>query len=311
MAFNLKEINLRASADPGAFAAECEADYTKRLADAAGKICGHMAASPIVLISGPSGSGKTTTAKKLCDELFRRGVTAHTVSFDNYYLPLAPEDAPRAEDGSIDYESPLCLDLPLLNEHFSVLSRGEEITVPHFSFQLKARRKDKEKPLRLQKDEVAVFEGIHAFNDIITDAHPEAFKFYISARSDIHDNGAVCFKGTWIRLMRRTVRDNSFRATDAQETLGMWANVRRGEKKYISPNKNKANILFDSSMPYEVPVLKEYALSVFDKVPDGAERFEELKQILPSLQKFADVDSEFVPPDSILREFIGGGNYKY
>ena len=310
MAFDLKKINLRA-ADPETFAQECEEDYTKRLASAAGKICDHMAASPIVLISGPSGSGKTTTAKKLCDELLCRGVKSHTVSFDNYYMPFAPEDAPRTKDGSVDYESPQLLDLPLLNEHFSVLSRGEEIIVPHFSFQLKARRKDKEKPLRLQKDEVAIFEGIHAFNDIITDAHPEAFKFYISARSDIHNNGAVCFKGTWIRLMRRAVRDNSFRGTDAQETLGMWANVRRGEKKYISPNKHKANILFDSSMPYEVSVMKQYAISVFEKVSDGSERFDELKQILPSLQGFADINSEVVPPNSILREFIGGGQYKY
>ena len=311
MAFDLKEINLRASADPGGFALECEADYTKRLAGAAGEICGHMAVSPIVLMSGPSGSGKTTTAKKLCDELLKRGVKSHTVSFDNYYIAFAPEDAPRSADGNLDYESPQCLDLPLLNEHFSVLSRGEEIVVPHFSFQTKSRRTDKEKPLRLGKDEVAIFEGIHAFNDIITDAHPEAFKFYISARSDIQSGGAVCFKGTWIRLMRRTVRDDLFRATDALGTLGMWANVRRGEKKYISPNKHKANILFDSSMPYEVPVLKRHAVSVFEKVPDGTERFEELKQILPALQKFSGLDSEFVPPDSILREFIDGGKYKY
>ena len=311
MAFDLKKINLRALSDPGAFAMECEEDYTKRLTDAAAEICGHMSVSPIVLMSGPSGSGKTTTAKKLCDELLKRGVKAHTISFDNYYLPFAPKDAPRTEDGSIDYESPLCLDLPLLNDHFSILSRGEEITVPYFSFQMKTRRTDKEKPLRLGKDEVAIFEGIHAFNDIITDEHPEAFKFYISARSDIHENGDVCFKGTWIRLMRRSVRDSSFRATAALETLGMWANVRLGEKKYISPNKYKANILFDSSMPYEVSVLKQYALSVFEKVSDGTERFEELKQILPSLQNFTDIDSNVVPPYSILREFIGGGQYKY
>ena len=155
-----------------------------------------------------------------------------------------------------------------------------------------------------------MFEGIHALNDMITQRHPDAFKLYISARSDVTFNGATVFKGTWFRLVRRTVRDYNFRGADPAQTLSMWANVRRGEKANISPFKDKANFQFDSSFPYEMAVMNDTATKLFSSIPEGIERYDELRQVLPALQLFGVIDEALVAPDALIREFIGGGEYE-
>jgi len=309
--YDIKEINEQASKDPKGFAIECEAIYNRKVMEAAAGIQERAQVSGVVLLSGPSGSGKTTTARKICDAIKKLGIHAHTISMDRYYMSLDPETAPRTEDGEFDLESPYCLDLELLNDHFHTLVRGEEVIVPHFSFNRQERDPDKAKLLKLGENEIVIFEGIHALNDLLADEHPNAFKLYISARSDIVDNNEVCFKRTWTRLLRRVVRDELFRGAGATKTLSMWANVREGEKTYISPYKYKADLLFDSSMAYEVPVMKRFALDAIKEVPEGTKRLEELRAVLPALMEFEEVDSKFVPPESILREFIGGGIYKY
>jgi uridine kinase len=156
---------------------------------------------------------------------------------------------------------------------------------------------------------MVVFQGIHARNSMITDVHPEAFKLYISARSDVELNGSVVYKRTWFRLVRRLVRDYKFRGSDPQETMSMWANVRRGEQRYISPYKDKANFRFDTSFPYEPAVFNRTATKLFQAVPEGIERFDELRKVLPALQLFGVIDEELVAPDALIREFIGGGIY--
>jgi len=309
--YDIGEINSRAAGDPKGFASECEAIYSRKVMETAAFIKERSKHSRVVFLSGPSGSGKTTTAHKICHALEHIKIRAHTVSLDKYYVTLDPATAPRTDDGEIDLESPYCLDLELLNSHFHALDRGEGVMIPHFSFSTQSRDRSHEMPLKLGPDEIVVFEGIHALNDMLADEHPHAYKLYISARSDIERNGEILFKRTWMRLLRRIVRDELFRATGALETLKMWANVRHGEKQYISPFKYKADLLFDSSMPYEVPVMKRFALKALREVPDGVDRFEELRALLPALEEFGEVDPEFVPPESILREFIGGGIYQY
>jgi len=311
--YYIDEINRRAAEDPVNFAAECEAIFNRKVQEVAATIAERIEINRIVFLSGPSGSGKTTTANKLCDELKGIGVHAHTVSMDRYYLSPDPVRSPRTEDGEYDLESPFCLDLDLLNSHYTSLERGEEVMIPHFNFKVQARDESKAKLLKPGPDEVVIFEGLHALNDLLTETHPNAFKLYISARSDVMDavGGDVCFKRTWTRLLRRVVRDEFFRGTGASVTLKMWANVRTGEKEYISPYKYKADILFDSSMQYEVPVMKRFALAALEDIPGDTERVEELRDLLPELKKFEEVDSSLVPADSILREFIGGGKYKY
>ncbi len=312
MAYSLKMINEAIRSDPKGFVEECDAAYNKKIETAALQIAENRKKSRIVLLSGPSGSGKTTTAKKIEAKLTEMGIHSYAIAMDNYFQTVVPETAPRNPEGQIDYESPLCLDMDLLNRHFAMLDRGEKIHIPKFEFARQMRSAVKSRPLQLGSDEIAIFEGIHALNDVITGKNPNATKLYISARSDILDeDGSVVFKGTWMRLARRTVRDAKFRAWEPDVTIRMWGNVRRGEKLYISPFKNNADIQFDSSLPYEVSVVKNFAQPLFEKLhlsPD-MERYEEIGHLVKAYPKLETLDESYVAADSLIREFIGGGIY--
>lgn len=305
MAYQLNEINREVREDPAAFMAECDRRYQQKIEQAADMICGNMKQSPVVLLSGPSGSGKTTTALKLRQELERRGVGTHAISMDDYFLGQALKNPPYAPDGSIDYEAPEMMDLKLLGEHFSKLTRGEQILIPRFEFARQMRNDSAGTSLRLGKDEVAIFEGIHALNTKLTADHPEALRLYVSARSNVLEGEALRFKGTWMRLTRRAVRDYNFRGTDVQGTMDMWANVRRGEKLYISPYKESAHYKFDSSLPYEVSVMASYAKPLMAAIPEENLRRHELLELIAAFEWFEPIDPATVPPQSLLHEFIG------
>ena len=311
MSYQLSEINRRIRTDAAGFLEECDQWYARKVDTAAQRILENRAKSPIVLLSGPSGSGKTTTAMKIAQALMDRGVRTHAVSMDNYFKTINRAKAPRTEDGDIDFESPYMLDLELLEDHFQALERGEEVMVPKFDFSRQMRNDSRATPLSLGKDEVVIFEGIHALNTMITSCHPHAMSLYISARSNIMEGEKLRFKGTWMRLTRRAVRDYSFRGTEVAETLDMWANVRRGEKLYISPFKNQAKIMLDSSLPYEVSVMKNYARPLLEAVPAENQRRNELLDLIAAFDAFEAVNPDLVPRDSLLREFIGGGSYHY
>ena len=305
MAYQLEKINQAVRADKLGFMEECDHQYQKKVEQAADLICKNMKLSPVVLLSGPSGSGKTTTAHKITAELQRRGVGTHTISMDDYFVRRDPKTAPRTHEGEIDYESPEMMDLQLLSQHFAQLTRGEEILVPHFEFARQMRNDSKAVPLKLGKDEVAIFEGIHALNTKLTAGHPNATRLYISARSNVMDGEVLRFKGTWMRLTRRAVRDFNFRGTDIVGTLDMWANVRRGEKLYISPYKHTAHMLFDSSLPYEVSVMACYARPLMAAVPQENQRRHELLELVRAFDWFETIEPGLVPKDSLLHEFIG------
>ena len=314
MPYQLQEINQSLRTDPKGFLEACDAAYQSRIDSAVDRILERMKVSPIVLLSGPSGSGKTTTALKLEQELERRGVNTHTISMDNYYKTINRKTAPRTPEGDIDYESQVLLDLDLLDETFSKLSRGEWVVVPKYEFARQMRNDSRGTFLKLDKNEIAIFEGIHALNDDIFGRHPEATGLYISARSNVLEGEELRFKGTWMRISRRAVRDYNFRGTDLLETLLMWYNVRRGEKKYISPFKNRANIIIDSSLPYEVSVFANYAHALkeaVDQIPADNPRYHEFHDLLASFRYFEPGDPALVPPESLIREFIGGGSYHY
>ena len=306
--YDLSEINYKTVSDPKGFCEECEAGYNEKVSAAADKIADNLSVSPVILLSGPSGSGKTTTARKISEALERKGIRTHYVSMDDYFCTVG-KNTPRTPEGEYDLESPLCLDTDLLGRHFTMLSKGERIFVPKYEFSTRTRISQPSKSIKLGRDEMCIFEGIHALNDAITGGHEEAFRLYISAASNVEFNGSTVFKNTWFRLVRRTVRDYNFRGTDADETMAMWANVRRGEKLYISPFKKRANFSFDSSMACELAVMNAAATKLFMTVPEGIERYEELKNVLPAVQLFGIIDESNVPYDSLLREFIGGGVY--
>ena len=311
MAYQIREINERIHRDPAAYLAECDAAYTQRIVHAADAILENLSKSPIVLLSGPSGSGKTTTALKIAEELERRGVKTHAVAMDNYFKTIDPHTAPRTPEGDLDYESPECLDMDLLDQHFTTLSQGRWILVPKFEFARQMRNDSLGRPLKLEKNEIAVFEGIHALNDAIVSRHPEATKLYISARSDLYDGEEIAFRRFWLRLSRRAVRDFNFRGTGVEETLAMWDNVLRGETLYIAPFKHRADITVDSTHPYEVAVMKNFALPMLNAVPEENPRRAELLDMIHAFDRFEAVDPELVAPDSLIREFIGGGSYIY
>ena len=308
MAYDLTNVNFRTVTDKLDFMAECDQGYRDKVAKAADMIAENRKRSPIVLLSGPSGSGKTTTSMNIAEELKRRGIGTHYVAMDDYFRTV-DASAPRTETGELDLESPLCVDMELMREHFAKLEKGERIFVPKYEFSRRMRDSGFSKSIKLDKDEIVIFEGIHALNGMIADYFPEAFKLYISARSDVEYKGEIMFKRTWFRLMRRMVRDYKYRGSAPVETMSMWANVRRGEKLYISPYKDKANYQFDTSLAYEPAVYVNIATELFMSIPEGIERFDELKAILPALQMFGEIDENDVAPDALIREFIGGGIY--
>ncbi len=312
MAYQLTEINAAAADDPAAFMARCDSAYQSKIAQAADAIQKNLAQSPVVLLSGPSGSGKTTTAMKIEEELERRGILSRAIAMDHYYKDRRPGDVlPLTEEGKVDLESPELVDWALLGDHFTALEQGQAIEVPHFDFTTQTRNPQKAQRVELAKNEVVIFEGIHALNPLITTPHPGAMRLYIAARSDILDGEALVFKRTWLRLARRAVRDHNFRGYSVAETLASWGNVRRGEKKFISPYKDSANFQFDTSLAYEVSVMANYAKPILSAISRENQRTAELFALIEALDRFTPIDPALVPGNSLLREFIGGSDYHY
>ena len=303
LSFEFDEINRRAAADPRGFLAECDAQLCKRLSMASAQIADRAADRPIVLLAGPSGSGKTTSAGKLAEGLELIGIGAHVISMDDYYLTVTEETHRRDAKGNLDYETPDILDLPLMRKHFAELAEGREVLVPRFDF-TKQARSDASHPLRLKRGEVAIFEGIHALNPALLDGGAHAARVYVSARSNIRRDGGIYFKGTWLRLVRRAIRDANFRGADAGYTFSLWAGVRRGEKKYISPYKDLADIIIDTALNCEVCALRDTALPLLRDVPD-VERGAEIREIAPKLEQFTPIPLAYLSKQSLLREFVG------
>lgn len=310
MAYSLTELNDAVRSDPKGFAEACDADFAKKVEDAARKIADRRKESHIILLSGPSGSGKTTTAMKIEEQLEKMGIQTHTISMDNYFNTIDPETAPRNRDGDIDLESPFCLDVDLLNRHFAMLDRGETIHIPKYEFSRQMRSNIQSQPLKLGPDEMAIFEGIHALNDIIVGKNPHAFKLYIAARSNlVDDEENVVFQHPWLRLCRRIVRDYKFRGSDAAFTVKMWSNVRRGEKLYISPYKENADLMFDSSLAFEFAVLKPLVVPLLKDLPKSKHAV--VSEVLHGFERIESMDEDCVASNSLAREFIGGSAYSY
>ncbi len=309
MAYTLSKINAAVRSDPRGFAEEANAAFQAKVVNAARQIADNRSRSHIILLSGPSGSGKTTTAMKIEEVLDNAGIETHTISMDNYFMTIDPETSPRNRDGAIDYESPFCLDIDLLNRHFAMLDRGETIHIPKFEFARQMRSAINSRPLRLGTDELAIFEGIHALNDVFTGKNPQAMKLYIAASSDyLADDGSVVFERSWIRLCRRIVRDAKFRGSDAAFTLKLWPGVCRGERLYIAPYSDSANLSFDTVLPFELAVLKSHVVPLLEEIP-AAERPEVAEQILLAFRQVEPMEDRYIAADSLVREFIGGSVY--
>ena len=301
MRIELNDINTALRTDPKGYVARCDALYNSRVGKAAELVASRLQKSRVALLAGPSSSGKTTTAARLKKALAERGVFAHMISLDDYYRSKLAPDYPRTKDGELDHEAPEGLDIPMLGRHLEALDRGEEILVPHYDFQLQDQVPEKYRPLRLQENEVVIFEGIHGLNPILTDKNPGATRLFVSTASSVYDNDVEVFDRVWMRVLRRIVRDYNFRGASAEETLGMWRNVRLGEKKYISPYKKNAHYAIDSSLGYEVAAFRSIAEPMLIKLEEHPQP-KLVDLILEGLKAFDPLDPALLPESSLLKE---------
>lgn len=291
---------------PESFIAECEKEYAEKVRICAEKLIEKTETASIILLAGPSGSGKTTTANKLREAVRGMGHDCQVVSMDDYFRTVSLKTHPRDADGNIDYESPLCLDIPLFKEHIYRLHNGETVKIPHFDFPNQRRHADMFTELNIPKGGMCIFEGIHALNPMFSEGiNGFAQKVYVSARADIKIDSKMVFKGTWVRFVRRMIRDNNFRGWEPSRTMDAWGSVRNGEKTYISPFKESAEHKIDTHMQYEMCMLRDVALPMLKDVPQGCHRELEIKSILPALEKFPSINLSLLPEQSLLHEFLG------
>ena len=301
--------HLTGSGDIKDFIRIAEAFHAKKLACAADKIYSLRGDVRIVLIAGPSSSGKTTTAKRVSIQLRVLGMEPLAISLDDYYNP--PHMAPKDENGNPDLECLEALDVPYLNEQLKRLLDGGEITLPAFDFKTCARREGRK--VRAGRRTVIVIEGIHGLNDKLTEMNPPKakFKLYVSPLTQLNMDDHNRIPTSDNRLIRRLVRDRQFRNASASRTLSMWPSVRLGELRYLFPYQNGADFIFNSALDYELAVLKVYAEPLLHTVKPRETAFAEASRLLGFLDRFTPILPQNVPPESILREFIGGSAFKY
>lgn len=264
----------------------------------------------IVLIAGPSSSGKTTFCKRLAVQLMTNLLTPKMISLDDYFVNR--EDTPRDASGDYDYESLYALDLPRLNSDLTRLLAGETVNLPTYSFEL-GRRVEKERPLHLDADDILIMEGIHGLNPELTSALDSSrlFKIYVSALTTLHIDDHNWISTTDNRLLRRIVRDHKYRHTSATETIRRWPSVRRGEEKWIFPYQENADATFNSSLLFELGVMKSYAEPLLRQVPHDVPEYSEASRLLQFLDCFDAVPADQIPSTSLLREFLGGSLFHY
>lgn len=259
----------------------------------------------IVMIAGPSSSGKTTSSHRLSIQLMVNGLTPHTIAADDYFKNR--EDSPRDENGEYDFESIHAIDLAQFNQDMKDLLDGKEVSLPTYNFKT-GKREYKGNTLKLEKDDVLVIEGIHCLNDEFSKALPQdrKVKIYISALTQLNIDDHNRVHTTDLRLLRRMIRDARTRGSSAEDTLARWASVRRGEERNIFPYQEEADFMLDSSLIYEIPVIKQYAEPLLFGISQDSPYYAEANRLLKFLSYFLGVPSDDVPKNSLVREFIGG-----
>ncbi|MDR2633110.1 MAG: nucleoside kinase [Treponema sp.] len=288
-----------------------EAFQAKKLAEIADAIYAGKETVKMVLIAGPSSSGKTTTAKRLSIELKVMGIEPIAIGLDDYYVNT--DKTPRDAKGEPDYECLEALDIPYFNQQLLDLFNGEEVTLPLYDFKTGRRRESGGRTIRLGRRTVLIIEGIHSLNDALTPQIDRdiQFKLYVSALTQLTLDDHNRIPTSDHRLLRRMVRDYQFRGTNAVNTIKMWPSVQRGERQYIFPFQNEADAAFNSALSYELSVLKFYAEPLLHSVKPSNPEYAEASRLLSFLKNFAPIPPQYVPGQSILREFIGESEFKY
>ena len=285
-----------------------EALHEKKIANIADQIAQRKGVK-MILIAGPSSSGKTTFAQRLEIQLLLNGLKPVTMSVDNYFVER--HQNPRAEDGSYDFESIEAIDLELLNKHLCQLLNGEEIEVPEFDFKVGTKRYNGKK-MKLAEDEVLVMEGIHCLNDKLTSSVPkeQKYKIYISALTVLNMDIYNRISTTDTRFIRRMVRDYQFRGYSAKDTIDIWPKVNNGELKNIFPFQETADSIFNTSLIYELGAFKNVAMKLLSAITPKDKQYAEAKRIMDMLKFFEPIPADLIPTNSLIKEFLGGGDFR-
>jgi len=286
-----------------------ETRHEKHLGRLADRIAERQDTLKWILVAGPSSAGKTTTSKRLMVHLRVNGLRPVRMELDNYFR--GRDQTPLHPDGSYDFEHLEAIDLELLNDHMERLEHGEEIEMPTFNF-LQGKPEFLGNTLKLDPDQVVVIEGIHALNPRLTDHIPAAHKFrvFVNALTQLKLDHSNRLSTTDLRLIRRVVRDFSHRGHNAVRTLEMWPSVRAGEKRWIYPFQKEADATFNSSLDYELAVLRPFAEPLLHAVKPTMEVYGEARRLQDFLSVIVGASPDPVPPHSLLREFIGGSMYE-
>ncbi len=288
-----------------------EALHEKKVVEIANKINERRDEVRIILISGPSSSGKTTFAKRLAVQLKVAELKPVLLSLDNYFVNR--EHTPLDENGDYDYEVLNAIDVELFNSNINDLLEGKEVNLPKFSFQTGKRFYDNDY-LKITNENIIIVEGIHALNPGLTKfiEHKFKFKIYISALTQIGIDRHNRIPTTDNRLIRRIVRDFKYRGYSAHDTISRWESVRKGEDQYIFPFQEEADVMFNSSLVYELGILKNYAEPLLKQIPENKIEYAESLRLLKLLSYFIPINEENeIPPTSILREFLEGSSFDY
>lgn len=286
-----------------------ETYYEEQLGTVADKIFKHHSDIKIILLAGPTSSGKTTTSKRLETYLNSRGLRTHQISIDDYFHNK--NDTPRDKNGNLDFESVNAIDIDLFNKHMSKLLDGETVLLPEYNF-LTGQREYRDKNLKIDENDIIIVEGLHALNDQLTMSieAKNKFKVFISPLTHINIDNHNRVHATDVRKLRRIVRDNKYRGYSASDTLKMWEKIKEGEEIFIYPFQRDADAIINSSLVYEISVLKIYAEPLLYTINEDDPMYQEAIRLLKFLRNFLPLPSEVVPANSILREFIGGSIYE-
>jgi len=286
----------------------CEAHHDNQLAELGKQIINSPSEIKLICIAGPSSSGKTTFANRLRLELLSLGLNPIRLSVDDYYLPKV--QMIKEPDGSVDLESITAFDVELFNRDMLKLIEGEEVDIPAYDFKTGERVTGRK--LQLNDGQPIIVEGIHALNESLTDLIPkhEKFKIFIAPQAQINVDDHTPISLTDLRLLRRIVRDSKFRHSSAEETLGMWPSVRKGEFTWIYSTQESADFVFNSLLPYELCVMREYAMPLLSQVKKTSKYYVTCRRLINFLKYFENIDENNVPDNSLMREFIGGSCFR-
>ncbi len=281
-----------------------EALHEQRIAQIAQEIQERRPQVRLVLIAGPSSSGKTTFARRLAIQLLANGIRPFALGLDDYFVDR--EKTPKDEEGNYDYEALEAVDLELFNEQLLKLMNGEMVQLPRYNF--RTGKRERGITVQLTREHVIVVEGIHGLNPALVPHIPRdsIYRIYVSALTQLNLDQHNRVPTTDTRLIRRIVRDATYRGYSAQETIQRWESVRRGERKYIFPYQEHADVMFNSALLYELAVLRPLAEPLLLQIKPRTQEYIEAKRLLAFLNWFLPGDTKWIPDNSILREFIGG-----